>query len=258
MDTRQLGTNGPMVPVICLGAWPLGGGMGAIPDDQAIATIHASIDAGANFIDTAEGYRTSESVLGKALKGRRDDVILATKLTGEHSPEHLASAIENSLRTLDTDYIDLYQLHSPSEEVLKKGEVFEVLEIFKKEGKIRASGVSLLSWDHLPYCYRHGISFAQLEADFLGGEGRDRELREAAEEGILIAARQAFGSGLLAKPSSEWNLDQFNGDERRMETAKRRLEQMKEIGNPFEVLPDFLAASLAFLISASIIRCIAF
>ena len=113
METRQLGKNGPTVPVICLGAWPLGGGMGDIPDDQAIATIHASIEAGVNFIDTAEGYRTSESVLGKALKGRRDDVILATKLSGDHSAEHMASAIENSLRSLGTDYIDLYQLHGP-------------------------------------------------------------------------------------------------------------------------------------------------
>ena len=75
MQKRQLGKDGPEVSVICLGAWPLGGGMGAIPDDQAIATIHASIDAGANFIDTAEGYRTSESVLGKALKDRRNDVV---------------------------------------------------------------------------------------------------------------------------------------------------------------------------------------
>ena len=78
MQTRQLGKDGPEVPVLCLGAWPLGGGMGVIPDEQAIATIHASIDAGANFIDTAEGYRTSEGVLGKALQGRRDGVILAT------------------------------------------------------------------------------------------------------------------------------------------------------------------------------------
>ena len=64
VEKRQLGVNGPMVSAVCLGAWPLGGGMGEIPDDQSIATIHASIEAGATFIDTAEGYRTSESVLG--------------------------------------------------------------------------------------------------------------------------------------------------------------------------------------------------
>ena len=83
MEIRQLGKDGPLVPVICLGTWPLGGGMGAITDVQAIATIHASLDAGVNFIDTAESYRTSESVVGKALKGRRGNVILATKLSDD-------------------------------------------------------------------------------------------------------------------------------------------------------------------------------
>ena len=144
MDTRQLGTDGPDVSVICLGAWPLGGGMGAIPDEQAIATIHASIDAGANFIDTAEGYRTSEGVLGKAIKGRRGDVILASKLSGDQSAEHMAIAIENSLRSLGTDYIDLYQLHRyqtgiPIEDTMAN------LERLREEGKIRYIGVSNFS-----------------------------------------------------------------------------------------------------------------
>ena len=67
------------------------------------------------FIDTAEGYQTSETVVGKALKGKRNEVFLATKLSGsDHSAEHMESAVENSFRALGTDYIDLYQLHSPS------------------------------------------------------------------------------------------------------------------------------------------------
>ena len=67
MKTRQLGKNGPQVPVIGLGAWPLGGGMGVLPEKQVIDTVHAALDYGMTFIDTAEGYRTSESFLGKAL-----------------------------------------------------------------------------------------------------------------------------------------------------------------------------------------------
>ena len=97
MRTRQLGKNGPQVPVICLGAWPLGGGMGVLPDRQVIDTVHAAIDCGVTFIDTAEGYRTSEAVLGKALVGKREKVFLATKLSGEHSLEHMNQAIENKL-----------------------------------------------------------------------------------------------------------------------------------------------------------------
>ena len=116
MRTKQLGKYGPQVPVICLGAWPLGGGMGKLPDQQVIDTVHAALDSGVTFIDTAEGYRTSESVLGKALAGRRDKVFLATKLSGDHSLEHMNEAIENSLRALGTDYIDLYQLHGPKPE----------------------------------------------------------------------------------------------------------------------------------------------
>ena len=81
---------------------------------QAIATVHAAIDLGINFIDTAEGYQTSESVLGEALKGKRESVVIASKLSGsDHSESHITDAIESSLRALNVDYIDLYQLHSP-------------------------------------------------------------------------------------------------------------------------------------------------
>jgi len=82
MDQRPLGRNGPPVSVICLGAWPLGGGMGEVPESQAIATIQAAVDIGMTFIDTAEGYRSSETVIGKALRGRRDKAFVATKLSG--------------------------------------------------------------------------------------------------------------------------------------------------------------------------------
>ena len=81
MQTRRLGIDGPEVPVICLGAWPLGGGMGVVTDDQVIPTVHASIDSGANFIDTTDGYRPSEQVLGKAMKGRSNEDDIATKLS---------------------------------------------------------------------------------------------------------------------------------------------------------------------------------
>jgi aryl-alcohol dehydrogenase-like predicted oxidoreductase len=120
--------------------------MGVIPDDQAIATIHASIEAGATFIDTAEGYRTSEGVLGKALRGRRDDVFLATKLSGDHSLEHMTSAIENSLSSLGTDYIDLYQLHGPRHETPIE-ETMANLKKLQDSGKIQYIGISNFNGD---------------------------------------------------------------------------------------------------------------
>ena len=81
MQKRNLGRIGPQVPVLCLGAWPIGGGMGLVPETQAIDTIHAAIDSGMTFIDTAESYRTSEALIGKAINGKRNDVFIATKLS---------------------------------------------------------------------------------------------------------------------------------------------------------------------------------
>ena len=101
METRILGKSDLVVSTVCFGAWPIGGGMGKVDPQKAIKTIHAAIDSGISFIDTAEGYQTSESVLGQALKSRRDSVILATKLSGpDHSESHIREALENSLSAL--------------------------------------------------------------------------------------------------------------------------------------------------------------
>ncbi|MDG0870443.1 aldo/keto reductase [Candidatus Lucifugimonas marina] len=198
MDTRQLGTNGPDVSVICLGAWPLGGGMGVIPDKQAIATIHASIDAGANFIDTAEGYRTSEGVLGKALKGRRDQVFLATKLSGDQSVEHMAEAIENSLRLLGTDCIDLYQLHRPQFEIPIE-DTMANLEKLRDEGKIRYIGVSNFSGDHHRQTAKHGtIHSSQPRYNMLTRQVEDDVLPACEELGTGVIPHSVLAKAMLS------------------------------------------------------------
>jgi hypothetical protein len=112
MDFRDLGRDGPEVSVLGLGTWPLGGGMGEVDEGTAIATIRAAIDNGVTLIDTAETYRHSESRVGKALRdGYREPCFLATKVSRDFSREGVKSALENSLRTLDVDYVDLYQAH---------------------------------------------------------------------------------------------------------------------------------------------------
>ena len=99
METRALGKDGPQVPVVCLGGVPIAGGMGNVAEEQAIATVQAAVDAGMTFIDTAESYWASESLIGKAIVGRRHELFLATKVSrDDHSPEHIARALENSLR----------------------------------------------------------------------------------------------------------------------------------------------------------------
>jgi len=129
-----------------MGCWAIVGDStwGAQEEDDAIAAIRASLDAGVTFFDTAEAYGGgySEELLAKALKGRRDEVVLASKV----SPDHLDAATlrercETSLRLLDTDRIDLYQIHWPSRRV-PVAEALATLKALRAEGKIRAIGVS--------------------------------------------------------------------------------------------------------------------
>src|SRR5712671_8079364 len=121
METRPLGKTGVQVSVQCLGAMMFGL-WGNRDHDDSVRIIHHALDNGINFVDTADVYSQGESeeIVGKALKGRRDDVVLATKFAlpigpdanqAGGSPRWIARAVENSLRRLDTDYIDLYQMH---------------------------------------------------------------------------------------------------------------------------------------------------
>lgn len=152
----------------------------------------------------------------------------------------LTKSLDDSLKRLKSDYVDIYQLHSPDQETLAKGEVFEILEDFKQAGKIRTAGVSLLSWEHLTHCYGKGVDFAQLEADFLSGVNRTRELQIAAKNGMVVAARQPFGSGLMAMDSGDWSVEQFGGNQERLALAKARMLRIREIGDPFKVILKYL------------------
>ncbi len=123
MDTRRLGRTGVEVSPLCFGAMMFGA-WGNRDHDESVAIIHAALDAGINFIDTADVYSAGESeeIVGKALTGRREDVVLATKVHGTmgegpnksgNSRRWIVRECENSLRRLGTDYIDLYQIHRP-------------------------------------------------------------------------------------------------------------------------------------------------
>jgi myo-inositol catabolism protein IolS len=145
MEYQMLGQSGLRVSTYALGCWPFAGGSvwGEQDDATSIATVHAALDAGINFFDTAEAYEagTSERVLGQALVGRRDKAIIATKVAPNHlSAEEVFAACERSLRYLQTDYIDLYLIHWPNWKV-PLSETVGALEKLKEQGKIRAIGV---------------------------------------------------------------------------------------------------------------------
>jgi len=142
MRYRQLGKDGPQVPVLGLGAWPLGGGMGHVDQQTAIATVQAAIDGGITLVDTAQAYRTSEAMLGQALKGGyRERCFLATKASGDYSRSGIMAAMENSLRALEVDYVDLYQIHGWNSEYPLE-ESMETMAQLQQAGKTRYIGVS--------------------------------------------------------------------------------------------------------------------
>lgn len=142
MEHRQLGKDGPRVPVIGFGAWPIGGGMGQTEERTAIATVRAAIDSGITLVDTAQAYRTSEETIGRALKdGYRDRCFLATKVSRDYSRQGILSAMEESLRKLDVDHVDLYQIHgwSPQYPI---AESMGAMARLQEQGKTRFIGVS--------------------------------------------------------------------------------------------------------------------
>ena len=156
MQYRTLGASGIVVSELAFGAMNFGFRGGPTPD-EAVAMVHRALDAGVNFIDTADVYTLGESerIVGRALKNRRDDVVLATKFglpMGQDVNQSGASArwmkraVEDSLRRLDTDYIDLYQLHRPDHRT-SLDETLAALSDLVRAGTVRAIGASTFPAD---------------------------------------------------------------------------------------------------------------
>lgn len=169
MNYRLLGRTGVRVSPLALGCLNFGGATTAA---ESVRIVHAALDAGINLVDTADSYHQgrSEEVLGEALRGRRDDVILATKVhypTGPgpnargNSRLHLFKALDDSLRRLGTDYIDLYQVHRPDPDVPVE-ETLEALTDLVRAGKVRYIGCSThpawMVMEALAVSERHGFA----------------------------------------------------------------------------------------------------
>ena len=198
MNHRQLGKDGADIPVIGLGAWPLGGGMGNMDDRDCIDTVRTAIDSGITLLDTAQAYRTSEATLGRALKdGYRERCFLATKVSRQYSRQDIENAIENSLRNLDVDCVDLYQIHSwnpqyPIEESM------ETMARLQEQGKTRFIGVSNFNAAQMQMAYdiapfhsnqpRYNMFDRNIEAE---------DLDFCRQTGIGILAHSPLGKGLL-------------------------------------------------------------
>lgn len=156
---RNLGKSGLRVSPLCLGTMNFGNEQFGCDEGTSIGIIHAYLDAGHNFIDTANVYSgtQSEVIVGKAVKGRRDSVVIATKAASPLGPgpfesgtsrKHLLVAVEDSLRRLDTDYIDLYQMHRYDEQTPME-ETLGTLNDLVRSGKVRYIGVSNWAASHI-------------------------------------------------------------------------------------------------------------
>ena len=195
MEYRQLGASGFMVPVLTLGTGTFGGGneffkaWGASDVAEARQLVDICLEAGVNMFDSADGYSNglAEEILGQAIKGRRDSVIISTKGSFRRGPgpndvgssrHYLIRAVDASLRRLGTDYIDLYQLHS-FDALTPIEEAVSTLDGMVRAGKIRYIGCSNFSGWHLmkslAFSERHGLARYVAHQAYYSLVGRDYE-----------------------------------------------------------------------------------
>ena len=209
MEYRSLGRTGLEVSVVGMGCWAIGGdAWGPVDDRDSIAAIERALDLGINLFDTADVYGRgrSEDLVGRALNGRRDNAVIATKVGLWHSggerpnaytdPEMVLESCEASLRRLRTDRIDVYQCHLWWDE---NTEVFvEAFEKLKADGKIRAFGVSTNEVGHLKNFNRNGTcDVLQFDYSVLNRSPEKELLPYARERRIGTLARGSLRMGIL-------------------------------------------------------------
>ncbi|MFE9682022.1 aldo/keto reductase [Streptomyces sp. NPDC006285] len=266
MRYRTLGRTGIKVSPYGLGTLMFATSVGNPDPDDSARIIHRALDAGVNLLDTADVYGDSEDVVGKALKGRRDEVVLATKVgrpTGDGpnqqgaSRRRLVTAVENSLRRLQTDYIDLYQIHrvDPSTDV---EETLSALSDLIRSGKVRAIGSANTPVSDIVAAQwaaeRRGLERFHTEqpAYSLLNRGIEQEVLPVAQRyGMGTLVWGPLGQGLLTgrvrrgqqNELRRAGMFQHLNDERRLDVVEQFVSLAQEAGLPLTHL------AMAFTIS---------
>lgn len=216
MKYNQLGASGFNVSAVVMGCWGIGGGYtwGEQDEKVSIDTIRAAVDAGVNLFETAEFYSEgySEEVLGKGLEGLRDKVMIATKVWPDNlSKDKLAAACEGSLKRLQTDRIDLYQIHWPNRDV-PVAETLEAMEQLKKDGKIRDVGVSNFGVNDLSDALSAGVVVSnQLPYSLLFRAVEYEILAKCVASNVAVLSYSPLAQGLL---TGKFNAPEDVDDER--------------------------------------------
>jgi aryl-alcohol dehydrogenase-like predicted oxidoreductase len=209
MQQRELGGTGLQVSVISFGAWAIGGSWGAVDDEQSMQALHAAVDSGGTFIDTADVYGDgrSERLVARLRRERPGETIYVATKAGRRLPkqtpegytrENLTAWVDRSLTNLETDAIDLLQLHCPPTPVFSDPRVYEILDSLIAAGKIRHYGVSVERVDEALAAIEHpGVETVQIIFNMFRLKPADRFFQEARRRNVGILARVPLASGLL-------------------------------------------------------------
>jgi len=210
MIYNQLGKTGLKVSAISLGTWQIGGKWGdAFNDSIADRTLNEAIDSGINFIDTADVYSNglSEKSIGRVLKTRKEQVFVATKcgrqlqphINQSYQPAVLRKFVEDSLKNLGLETLDLIQLHCPPTEVYYRPEIFELFNDLKKEGKIKNLGISVEKVEEaLKGIEFENVTTVQIIFNLFRQRPSELFFKEAAKRNVGIIVRVPLASGLLS------------------------------------------------------------
>ncbi len=208
MQYCEFGRTGWKVSTISFGSWAIGGTWGAVDDKESLAALHRALDLGVNFFDTADVYGDgrSERLLARLRKERREEFYIATKagrrlnphIAGGYNRQNLTTFVDRSLKNLETDAIDLLQLHCPPTEVYYMPEVFGVLDDLVKAGKLRYYGVSVEKVEEALKAIEYpNVQSVQIIFNIFRQRPADLFFAEAERKRVGILARVPLSSGLL-------------------------------------------------------------
>jgi aryl-alcohol dehydrogenase-like predicted oxidoreductase len=208
MQYRELGRTGWKVSDISFGAWAIGGAWGSVSDDESLAALHKAIERGVNFIDTADVYGDgrSERLIAQLKKSVKGEIVVATKAgrrlprqTVEgYSRQNLTTWVEDSLRNLSTDCLDLLQLHCPPTALYDGPEVFGILDDLVRAGKIRYYGVSVEKIEEaLKAIEFPNVQTVQIIFNCFRQRPAEEFFARARQKQVGILARVPLASGLL-------------------------------------------------------------